>query len=92
MHAVHRYPSLFRAHNLCYTTLLHPDDVGSIPAEDITTTPTGAWPPLITRAQHVLVNVAQLEGCQPSLAAARCSTCSHWCCCSNGDASHICMN
>lgn len=36
------YPSLFRAHNLCYTTLLHPDDVASVPPEAVTTTPTGA--------------------------------------------------
>ena len=35
------YPSLFRAHNLCYTTLLHPDDVAQVPAEAVTTTPTG---------------------------------------------------
>lgn len=37
-----RYPSLFRAYNLCYTTLLHPDDVANLPADDIITTPTGA--------------------------------------------------
>lgn len=24
------YPSLFRAHNLCYTTLVHPDDVAGL--------------------------------------------------------------
>jgi DNA polymerase elongation subunit (family B) len=37
-----RYPSLFRAHNLCYTTLLHPDDVADLSADDIISTPTGA--------------------------------------------------
>ena len=36
------YPSLFRAYNLCYTTLLHPDDVARVPSEGITITPTGA--------------------------------------------------
>ena len=35
------YPSLFQAHNLCYTTLVHPDDVGQMPSEDLTITPTG---------------------------------------------------
>lgn len=36
------YPSLFRAYNLCYTTLLHPDDVKQVHQDDITTSPTGA--------------------------------------------------
>ena len=30
------YPSLYRAHNLCYTTLLHPDDVEGLPPEQTT--------------------------------------------------------
>ena len=30
------YPSLYRAHNLCYTTLLHPDDVAGLPPEQTT--------------------------------------------------------
>lgn len=30
------YPSLYRAHNLCYTTLLHPDDVAGLPPEQAT--------------------------------------------------------
>ena len=30
------YPSLYRAHNLCYTTLLHPDDVTGLPPEQTT--------------------------------------------------------
>jgi len=37
------YPSLYRAYNLCYTTLLHPDDVGRFSKEDIFVSPqTGA--------------------------------------------------
>ena len=39
------YPSLFRAHNLCYTTLLHPDDVAQVPDDAVTSTPTGALHP-----------------------------------------------
>lgn len=35
------YPSLYRAYNLCYTTLLHPDDSTAFPAEQVFTTPTG---------------------------------------------------
>ena len=38
------YPSLFQAHNLCYTTLVHPDDVGLLPADSLSITPTGACP------------------------------------------------
>ncbi|KAL3139857.1 hypothetical protein ABBQ38_004153 [Trebouxia sp. C0009 RCD-2024] len=30
------YPSLYRAHNLCYSTLLHPDDVMGLPPEQTT--------------------------------------------------------
>ena len=30
------YPSLYRAHNLCYSTLLHPDDVTGLPPEQTT--------------------------------------------------------
>ncbi|WIA33365.1 hypothetical protein OEZ86_006502 [Tetradesmus obliquus] len=36
------YPSLYRAYNLCYTTLVHPDDVARIGADNCTITPTGA--------------------------------------------------
>lgn len=35
------YPTLYRAHNLCYTTLLHPDDAPSFPREHVTETPVG---------------------------------------------------
>lgn len=35
------YPSLYRAYNLCYTTLLHPDDSSAFPPEQVTVTPTG---------------------------------------------------
>ena len=36
------YPSIYRAHNLCYSTLLHPDDAAALPPDQVTTTPTGA--------------------------------------------------
>lgn len=35
------YPSLYRAYNLCYTTLLHPDDSNAFVPEQVTVTPTG---------------------------------------------------
>lgn len=35
------YPSLYRAHNLCYSTLLHPDDLASLPPEH--TTQASIW-------------------------------------------------
>ena len=35
------YPTLYRAHNLCYTTLLHKDDATSFPADQVTETPIG---------------------------------------------------
>ena len=36
------YPSIYRAHNLCYTTLVHPEDVAAMPPDHLTITPTGA--------------------------------------------------
>ncbi|KAL4859641.1 DNA polymerase delta catalytic subunit [Chlorella vulgaris] len=36
------YPSIYRAHNLCYSTLLHKDDQALLPADQQTITPTGA--------------------------------------------------
>lgn len=36
------YPSIYCAYNICYTTLVHPDDVSHIPQEKVTITPTGA--------------------------------------------------
>lgn len=36
------YPSLFMAYNLCYTTLVHPEDAKTMPAHQLTTSPTGA--------------------------------------------------
>lgn len=38
------YPSLYRAYNLCYTTLLHPDDSSAFPPEQVTVTPIGVVP------------------------------------------------
>ncbi|KAL4423537.1 hypothetical protein ABPG77_006560 [Micractinium sp. CCAP 211/92] len=35
------YPSIYRAYNLCYSTLLHPADVQSLPQEQVTLTPAG---------------------------------------------------
>lgn len=34
------YPSLFMAHNLCYSTLLHVEDVGKLPGDQVMT----RWP------------------------------------------------
>ena len=36
------YPSLYRAYNMCYTTLLHADDGATLDPALITTTPAGA--------------------------------------------------
>eukprot|EP00898_Chlorokybus_atmophyticus_P005186 jgi/Chlat1/5669/Chrsp37S00424 len=36
------YPSLYMAHNLCYTTLVHAADAPNLTAENVFTTPTGA--------------------------------------------------
>jgi len=36
------YPSIYQAHNLCYTTLLHAEDRHTIKEEDLFVTPTGA--------------------------------------------------
>ena len=36
------YPSLYRAYNLCYSTLLHKDDAASLGPEHTFRTPTGA--------------------------------------------------
>lgn len=35
------YPSIYRAHNLCYTTLVHPADLAAFPRDQLTVTPTG---------------------------------------------------
>lgn len=35
------YPSIYRAHNLCPSTLVHPTDVGRLAADQVTVTPTG---------------------------------------------------
>jgi DNA polymerase delta subunit 1 len=35
------YPSIMMAHNLCYTTLLTPESLKRVPAEEVTTTPSG---------------------------------------------------
>ncbi|GMH36104.1 hypothetical protein BSKO_03972 [Bryopsis sp. KO-2023] len=36
------YPSLYCAYNMCYSTLLHPDDIKVIGEGNVTVTPTGA--------------------------------------------------
>ncbi|KAL4424029.1 hypothetical protein ABPG75_001330 [Micractinium tetrahymenae] len=35
------YPSIYRAHNMCYSTLLHRADLQALPPEQVTLTPTG---------------------------------------------------
>ncbi|MCO5600346.1 hypothetical protein L7F22_054457 [Adiantum nelumboides] len=37
------YPSLYMAHNLCYTTLVHPEDISLFPEEYLMKSPTGAY-------------------------------------------------
>ena len=37
------YPSLYRAYNLCYSTLLHKDDASSLSPEQVFRTPTGTY-------------------------------------------------
>ncbi len=37
------YPSVFRAYNLCYTTLLHKSDKEHLSPDDYITTPSGVW-------------------------------------------------
>jgi len=37
------YPSIMMAHNLCYCTLLKPEQVKTLPSEDYTQTPTGCY-------------------------------------------------
>lgn len=37
------YPSIYRAYNLCYSTLLHPDDVKTLNPNDYIVTPTGSF-------------------------------------------------
>lgn len=36
------YPSIYRAHNMCYSTLVAPEDVSSQPPDSLIATPTGA--------------------------------------------------
>ena len=56
LHHVHR------AYNLCYTTLLHPDDVasGQVPPDQVFTTPTGA---LRSAPPPVPCNIARRAPC-----------------------------
>ncbi|KAF8067421.1 POLD1 [Scenedesmus sp. PABB004] len=77
------YPSLYRAHNLCYTTLLHPDDVARLPLDEVTVAPTGAAfvkpstsPGVLPSILSALVGArattrAALKAAQQQLAAAR---------------------
>ena len=48
------YPSVFRAYNLCYTTLLHKSDLALLSKEDYITTPTGTQ-----LAQDVTVGIGK---------------------------------
>jgi DNA polymerase elongation subunit (family B) len=50
------YPSLYRAYNLDYATLLHPDDVAKMSPEDVITTPAGCLP---------LLSFSIVETCVP---------------------------
>ena len=52
------YPSLYRAHNMCYTTLLHADDGAALDPALITTTPAGA-----VLACGLVASCMQVSGC-----------------------------
>ncbi|KFM28990.1 DNA polymerase delta catalytic subunit [Auxenochlorella protothecoides] len=54
------YPSIYRAHNLCYTTLVHPEDRGLFAEDQTTVTPTG----------DVFVKPAVRKGLLPAILAA----------------------
>ncbi|GFR40573.1 hypothetical protein Agub_g1152, partial [Astrephomene gubernaculifera] len=54
------YPSLYRAHNLCYSTLVHPDDVTLVGRERCGFTPTG----------HAFVRQEVRQGILPTILAA----------------------
>ncbi|GIL43515.1 hypothetical protein Vafri_1224, partial [Volvox africanus] len=54
------YPSLYRAYNLCYTTLVHPDDVDTVGRERCGFTPTG----------HAFVKPEVRQGILPTILAA----------------------
>ncbi|KXZ42077.1 hypothetical protein GPECTOR_210g420 [Gonium pectorale] len=54
------YPSLYRAHNLCYSTLLHPDDAAAVGRHSLAFTPTG----------HAFVKPELRPGILPAILAA----------------------
>lgn len=51
------YPSIFMAYNLCYSTLVHPDDLASVPADEVIRSPTGAVFVKPTLRQGLVPNV-----------------------------------
>jgi len=62
------YPSLYRAHNMCYTTLLHADDAAALDPAQVTTTTAGAagaprGPACPLQALWLLRNLAMVCSC-----------------------------
>lgn len=51
------YPSLYRAHNLCYSTLVHADDLPALPPEHTTeASPAAPSPPSLLSIIQVYTN------------------------------------
>jgi DNA polymerase delta subunit 1 len=63
------YPSIFRAYNLCYSTLLHPDDAAALPRDEVYISPCGASFVLPTIRRGVLPAI--LEALTRARAAVR---------------------
>ena len=51
------YPSIMMAYNLCYSTLVRPSEVGKLPSDSYTTTPSG----------HVFVKPERFRGILPQI-------------------------
>eukprot|EP00887_Chlorella_sp_A99_P005178 scaffold1.g5178.t1 len=65
------YPSLYRAYNLCYSTLLHPQDVSQLPQGEVEFTPTGTHAQAPAEAEGAaFVRPTVREGILPSILAA----------------------
>ena len=63
------YPSLYRAHNLCYTTLLHPGDVTRFAPDQVFTTAIGMAAAMHTECccKHLTKLLNRIYGCAGKL-------------------------